>query len=580
MPGETPRPRDLQVIIDGEPYALAPEDKAKEAGGRAWQVEVIASQEADGKHAAAVRMPSFHNGGGFSFQGLPFSYEYARGGWDASQPGRFGSWPELVRTVDQSSADYRGWQVELNGYLYVCRGRYVRKFAIDAAVGADAWPIVETHDLGDDILVGGRPVRWRGKLYVPRVSSIDFDEDLFHQLTTVATNVTEVQTLTITGTPGSGDFTVTFDGKDSAAIDFDATASEIQAALRAIPGLEQVTVAQTAGSAPNFTYTVTMTGAPAALGASSPPEMTVVDTFDTGGVTPATTTPGTSDRWDAGPATREARCFRVWRGLLCLAQDNQVRSCAGDPLQANDWAPDTTDGYLFGDSGYVITDLGVRQVELVAQKEEGPFTMNPDLESELEIPDLEDIVDGQNGIGMAYAQGMVLNPHRAGLLRWDDESYAFVGPNQEGQLEGDLTPGWGNVASVVTYGKYAFVAANDSLRGQGALWSMQPGTQEREPVWQSHDLVEGLIEDVALISITEADPVPAQYPESWSTTDAGNGGTIDWSDVDNAGADDGAAATALAGTSKRLQGVHAMGVPDSATITGITVEVRRKVGTP
>ena len=49
--------------------------------------------------------------------------------------------------------------------------------------------------------------------------------------------VNEVQTLSITGTPTGGTFTITFGGETTAAIDYDATAAEVQAALVALSSI-------------------------------------------------------------------------------------------------------------------------------------------------------------------------------------------------------------------------------------------------------------------------------------------------------------------------------------------------------
>jgi hypothetical protein len=48
----------------------------------------------------------------------------------------------------------------------------------------------------------------------------------------------EVQTLSVTGTPTGGDFTLTYDGQTTAAIAFDATAAAVQAALEALSNID------------------------------------------------------------------------------------------------------------------------------------------------------------------------------------------------------------------------------------------------------------------------------------------------------------------------------------------------------
>jgi hypothetical protein len=99
----------------------------------------------------------------------------------------------------------------------------------------------------------------------------------------------EVQTVTITGAPTGGTFTLTFDGNTTADIAFDALAAAVQAALEALPNLDpgDVTVTGAAGGP----YTVTFTAAEGDV-----PQMTANGDDLTGGsspgVTVTTTTPG------------------------------------------------------------------------------------------------------------------------------------------------------------------------------------------------------------------------------------------------------------------------------------------------
>lgn len=101
----------------------------------------------------------------------------------------------------------------------------------------------------------------------------------------------EVQTVTISGSPTGGTFTLTFDGDTTAAIAHNAAAADVQAALEALGtiGAGNVTVS---GSGP---YTVKFVND---LGERNVDAMTATGSF-TGGTTPsvavATTTAGGSD---------------------------------------------------------------------------------------------------------------------------------------------------------------------------------------------------------------------------------------------------------------------------------------------
>lgn len=101
----------------------------------------------------------------------------------------------------------------------------------------------------------------------------------------------EVQTVTITGTPTGGTFTLTYSGQTTAPIAFNATAAQVEAALEALPNLDTDEVAVTGGPGPGTPWTVTF-----AANLGNVTQMTANGSGLTGGVTPAvavtTTTPG------------------------------------------------------------------------------------------------------------------------------------------------------------------------------------------------------------------------------------------------------------------------------------------------
>ena len=105
----------------------------------------------------------------------------------------------------------------------------------------------------------------------------------------------EVQTITITGSPTGGVFTLTFSGQTTASIDFDATAAEVRTALEALSNIDPGDVVVAGGPLPGTAVTVTFSGQYAGQDVAL---MTDVDAGLTGGTTPAvtvtTTTPGGS----------------------------------------------------------------------------------------------------------------------------------------------------------------------------------------------------------------------------------------------------------------------------------------------
>lgn len=112
----------------------------------------------------------------------------------------------------------------------------------------------------------------------------------------------EVQELDITGSPTGGTFKLSFRGATTAAIDFDASAAEVEAALEALStiGTDGVAVADDGGNLP---YTITFGGD---LGKRVQPLITVVDSALTGGtdpeVTVTETTPGVDGTLIGHPA--------------------------------------------------------------------------------------------------------------------------------------------------------------------------------------------------------------------------------------------------------------------------------------
>lgn len=109
-----------------------------------------------------------------------------------------------------------------------------------------------------------------------------------------ANGTSEVQTLTITGTPTGGTFKLEFRGQRTATIAFNAAAAAVVTALEALStiGTGGVTATGTLAT-PTFEVVITFAGA---LAARAVPLITVVESALTGGTTPAAavaeTTPG------------------------------------------------------------------------------------------------------------------------------------------------------------------------------------------------------------------------------------------------------------------------------------------------
>jgi hypothetical protein len=109
---------------------------------------------------------------------------------------------------------------------------------------------------------------------------------------TVDTN--EVQTVTISGSPTGGTFTLTFSGSTTAAINHNAASSTVQTALRAISSIDGANVSVT-GSA-GGPYTVTFIGE---LAATNVAAMTATASL-TGGTSPSVAVATTTAGYKAG----------------------------------------------------------------------------------------------------------------------------------------------------------------------------------------------------------------------------------------------------------------------------------------
>jgi hypothetical protein len=112
-----------------------------------------------------------------------------------------------------------------------------------------------------------------------------------------AAGTAEVTTLTVTGTPTGGTYTLTWNGQTTTNIPYNATAAQVQAALEALSNIEVGDVLAAGGPHPGTPITVTWYGSQTGDVA----QMTANSAGLTGGTTP-TVTPTTSTPGVAGAA--------------------------------------------------------------------------------------------------------------------------------------------------------------------------------------------------------------------------------------------------------------------------------------
>jgi hypothetical protein len=149
---------------------------------------------------------------------------------------------------------------------------------------------------------------------------------------TAATNANEVQTISITGAPTGGTFTLSFKGYTTPGIAWNATAAAVQAQLEALSSIGTTNVVVTGGPGPATPWVVTFQNS---LGFQAVPLLTASSTGLTGGTTPlvsvARTTPGIG-LYDAMPNYTD---LGATKGGVTIARNNAEETFDVDQIQAD-----------------------------------------------------------------------------------------------------------------------------------------------------------------------------------------------------------------------------------------------------
>lgn len=134
----------------------------------------------------------------------------------------------------------------------------------------------------------------------------------------------EVQTVTITGGPTGGTYTLTFSGQTTAGIAYNATATAVRTALEALSNIEVGDVTTAGGPHPGTAITVTFTGQYAGTDVA---QMTASSAGLTGGSTPTvtvTTTTGGGSGNAIGYRAPEVNTTPVPAGVAIEAWTNAI----------------------------------------------------------------------------------------------------------------------------------------------------------------------------------------------------------------------------------------------------------------
>ena len=103
----SPRPETKVVTLDGKRYnVITRDDQVTGIGPRAWTEQIVTSQDVEPQETA-MRLLSFHEGSGFSYDGMPNTYAYANG-WDAA------SWLASFRIASASSETHGSARSDTN----------------------------------------------------------------------------------------------------------------------------------------------------------------------------------------------------------------------------------------------------------------------------------------------------------------------------------------------------------------------------------------------------------------------------------------------------------------------------------
>jgi hypothetical protein len=212
-------------------------------------------------------------------------------------------WSTFAIDNGASTPDYNGINYPLSGFLTAAtittpggatnarQWQYSpRSFGNDSPV---SYTMQQGNDYAAEQIVGAK---FNSLEYAwARDGDVTLGGDGFGQAYTtgLALSTNEQQTVTITGGPAGGTFTLTFGGQTTAGIAYNAIASAVQTALEALSSIGTGNVTVAGGPGPGTPWVVTFTGAFAQTNVA---QMTTSSAGLTGGTSPAsavtTTVPG------------------------------------------------------------------------------------------------------------------------------------------------------------------------------------------------------------------------------------------------------------------------------------------------
>ncbi|RSS43827.1 hypothetical protein [Streptomyces sp. WAC08241] len=165
-----------------------------------------------------------------------------------------------------------------SGYIII-----LRKGDVPGSNSMDVYPVTVASK-SSTITVDNESAKWMAKFVITDTPALD--------VAVPVAGADEVQTVTITGGPTGGTFTLTFSGQTTSGIAYNAAASAVQSALEALSNINPGDVVCAGGALPTTPVTVTFGGQ---YDGTNVVQMTATSSL-TGGTSPAvavtTTTPG------------------------------------------------------------------------------------------------------------------------------------------------------------------------------------------------------------------------------------------------------------------------------------------------
>jgi hypothetical protein len=188
---------------------------------------------------------------------------------------------------------------------------------------------IESVGLGIDL--SKNFIRGAARVVVADLSVTPFPAQLNDMVRTSTTTQDEQQTITITGTPTGGTFTLTYKGYTTGNIAYNAAASAVVSALVLLPTIGTGGVTATGGPGPGTPYVVTFASQNSG---QAVPLMTATGSF-TGGTTPAiavTRTTAGFGQWDAQSGWTD---LGPTKGGITIVRNNSEETFDVDQLLAD-----------------------------------------------------------------------------------------------------------------------------------------------------------------------------------------------------------------------------------------------------